>query len=324
MASDKLIVKGAREHNLKNVDITLPKEKLIVFTGLSGSGKSSLAFNTIYAEGERRYIESLSSFSRQFLKSVEKPDVDEIEGLNPAISIDQKTTSHNPRSTVGTTTEIHDHLRLLFANVGTPFCVNSHGPIKSSSIKEIQTQINNNTKDSEKVFILAPFVRDKKGTHKDVIQKLIRDGFIRVMVDGEIKNLEDGIELEQNKRHDIDIVVDRLIYKDDEDMQSRIYSAIEIGLTYSNGLIRILYPDKNNEAKLYSTKYNCSECGFMIPDLEANLFSFNKKTGACDTCSGLGINLEADPSLIVPDTNISIKAGAILYYKNLVGTQNIE
>ncbi|QGS51514.1 excinuclease ABC subunit UvrA [Spiroplasma tabanidicola] len=325
MSLDKIIVKGARENNLKNVDITIPKNKLIVFTGLSGSGKSSLAFNTIYAEGERRYIESLSSFSRQFLKSTEKPDVDDIEGLSPAISIDQKTTSHNPRSTVGTTTEIHDHLRLLYANVGTPYCINGHGPIKSQSLKEIINSIKKMTSDNEQIYILSPVVRDKKGTHKDLFSRLQREGFIRVQVNGEIKTLDEEIELEQNKRHDIDIVVDRLVYKvEDEDLQSRLYSAIEIGLTYSNGIIKINYPNKNNETKLYSTKYSCSECGFMIPNLEPNLFSFNKKVGACETCSGLGINLEADPSLIIPDTSLSIKQGGILYYKNLVGTQNLE
>lgn len=325
MANNKLIIKGAREHNLKNIDIELPKEKLIVFTGLSGSGKSSLAFNTIYAEGERRYIESLSSFSRQFLKSVEKPDVDDIEGLSPAISIDQKTTSHNPRSTVGTTTEIHDHLRLLYANVGTPYCINGHGPIQTSSIKEIIDTLKKETSDHEQFFILAPVVRDKKGTHKDLFLKLKKEGFIRALVNGKIRNLDEDIELEQNKRHNIDIVVDRLIYQeDDEDLQSRIYAAIEVGLSYSNGLIKIQYPKRNDETRLFSTKYSCSECGFIIPNLEANLFSFNKKNGACEVCSGLGVNLEADPSLIIPDDNLSIRSGGILYYKNLVDSQNIE
>lgn len=325
MDLNKIIVKGAREHNLKNVDIELPKNKLIVFTGLSGSGKSSLAFNTIYAEGERRYIESLSSFSRQFLKSVEKPDVDDIEGLSPAISIDQKTTSHNPRSTVGTNTEIHDHLRLLYANVGTPFCINNHGPITSSSLKEIMGAIKVETPENEQVYILSPVVRDKKGTFKDLFTKLKKEGFIRIQVDGEIKNLEDEIELEQNKRHNIDIVVDRLVYKvEDDDLQSRIYAAIEVGLTYSNGLIKVFYPNNETATKLYSTKYSCSECGFVIPNLEPNLFSFNKKIGACETCSGLGVNLEADPSLIMPDRSLSIRRGGVTYYKNIVDTQNIE
>ncbi|AHI52416.1 excinuclease ABC subunit UvrA [Spiroplasma culicicola] len=325
MSINKITVKGAREHNLKNVDIELPKNKLIVFTGLSGSGKSSLAFNTIYAEGERRYIESLSSFSRQFLKSVEKPDVDEIEGLSPAISIDQKTTSHNPRSTVGTTTEIHDHLRLLYANIGTPYCINGHGIIKSQSLKEIIKTIKVETQEEEQIYILAPVVRDKKGTHKDLFLRLKKEGFIRVQVNGEIQNLEDEIELEQNKRHNIDIVVDRIIYKaEDEDLQSRLYSAIEIGLTYSNGLIKIYYPKRDGFTRLYSTKYSCNICGFIIPNLEPNLFSFNKKNGACDTCAGLGVNLEADPSLLIPDPKLSIRGGGILYYKNLVDSQNIE
>ncbi|ASP27832.1 excinuclease ABC subunit A [Spiroplasma corruscae] len=322
---NKIIVKGAREHNLKNVDLEIPKEKLVVFTGLSGSGKSSLAFNTIYAEGERRYIESLSSFSRQFLKSVEKPDVDDIEGLSPAISIDQKTTSHNPRSTVGTTTEIHDHLRILYANIGTPYCINGHGPIKSSSLKEIVESVKLDSVDDDQIYILAPIVRDKKGTHKDLFIKLKKEGFLRVQVNDEIISLESEINLEQNKRHNIDIVVDRVIYKSkDDDLQSRIYSAIEVGLNYSKGLIKTFYPAKNKTSKLFSTNYSCRECGFAIPNLEPNLFSFNKKIGACYTCYGLGVNLEADPELIMPDTSLSINQGAILYYKNLVGTQNIE
>ncbi|AOG60032.1 excinuclease ABC subunit A [Spiroplasma helicoides] len=325
MSLDKIIVKGAREHNLKNIDIEVPKNKLIVFTGLSGSGKSSLAFNTIYAEGERRYVESLSSFSRQFLKSTEKPDVDDIEGLSPAISIDQKTTSHNPRSTVGTTTEIHDHLRLLYANVGTPYCINGHGKIESQSLKEIVKSMQSKTTNGEQVYVLSPVVRDKKGTHKDLFSRLQREGFIRVLVNGEVRNLDEEIELEGNKRHDIDIVVDRLVYNlEDEDMQSRLYSAIEVGLTYSNGLIKINYPKKDNLTTLYSTKYSCRECGFMIPNLEPNLFSFNKKNGACETCSGLGVNLEADLGLIAPDTNLSIRQGAIIYFKNIVDTQNLE
>ena len=325
MSLDKIIVKGAREHNLQNIDIELPKNKLIVFTGLSGSGKSSLAFNTIYAEGERRYIESLSSFSRQFIKSVEKPDVDDIEGLSPAISIDQKTTIHNPRSTVGTNTEILDYLRLLYARVGVPYCTNGHGAITSSSLKEILNAIKSQTENNEQIYVLSPVVRDKKGAFKDLFVKLKKEGFIRVQIDGEIKNLENEIELEQNKRHDIDIVVDRLIYKtNDEELQSRIYSAIEVGLTYSNGLIKISFPDTKKTTKLYSTKHTCSECGFVMPNLESNLFSFNKNIGACETCSGLGVNLEADPSLIIPDLSISIRSGGIIYFKNLVDTQNIE
>jgi excinuclease ABC subunit A len=315
MALNKIIVKGARENNLKNIDIELPKEKLIVFTGLSGSGKSSLAFNTIYAEGERRYIESLSSFSRQFLKSVEKPDVDDIEGLSPAISIDQKTTSHNPRSTVGTTTEIHDHLRILYSAIGKPFCINGHGQINSQSITEIVNQIQKNSKEGDKLFILSPNVRDKKGKHKDVFRKLSRDGFIRVLVNNELKNLDEEIELDQNKRYNIDIVVDRIVYEDSDEMRSRIFSAIETSLEYSNGLIKIAYPEKNFDSKMYSTKYNCAICGFSVPSLDTNLFSFNKKTGACETCTGLGVSLEADIDLIVPDKTISINSGAIFILK---------
>ncbi|WP_339022852.1 excinuclease ABC subunit UvrA [Spiroplasma endosymbiont of Crioceris asparagi] len=320
---DKIIVKGAKEHNLKNIDIELPKNKLIIFTGLSGSGKSSLAFNTIYAEGERRYIESLSSFSRQFLRTVDKPNVSEIDGLSPAISIDQKTTSHNPRSTVGTTTEIHDHLRLLWANIGKAYCVNGHGQINSQSIQEIYNTIKAETKEGQQIFIESPIVRDKKGTHKDLFFKLRKENFLRVEVDGNVRLLEEDIELEQNKRHNISIIVDRLIFTDNDDFNSRLYSGLEVCASYSKGLIKIKYLKENTD-KLFSTNFACKECGFYIADLEPNLFSFNKKNGACEVCTGLGINLEADMELLVPDKKLSIKQGAIIYYKNLIDTTNLE
>ncbi|ATZ19034.1 excinuclease ABC subunit A [Williamsoniiplasma somnilux] len=324
MAKDKIIIKGARENNLKNVNLEIPKEKLIVFTGLSGSGKSSLAFNTIYAEGRRRYIESLSAYARQFLGGNEKPDVDSIEGLSPSISIDQKTTSHNPRSTVGTVTEIYDYLRLLYARVGTPFCINGHGIINASSIKEIVLNIANDTDEEEQIYILAPIARQQKGTYKDKLEKLQTEGFIRVKINGEILLLNEEIELDKNKKHDIDIVVDRLIYKNNDEIRSRIYSAIEVGLKYSSGLIKTFYPQSKKEEKLFSTNYSCSVCGFTIPEMEPRLLSFNAPLGACGDCSGLGVKLEADPELIIPDKNMSINQGGIVYFKNLVGSDNLE
>lgn len=325
MEKDQIIIKGARENNLKDLDLTLPKNKLVVFTGLSGSGKSSLAFNTIYAEGRRRYIESLSAYARQFLGGNEKPDVDSIEGLSPSISIDQKTTSHNPRSTVGTVTEVYDYLRLLYARVGTPYCINGHGKIKASSIKEIVNNIEKHALEAEQIYILAPIARDKKGTFKDVLDKLKSEGFIRVQVDGHIRLLEDNIELDKNLRHNIDIVVDRIIYQKNDEIHSRIYSAIEIGLKYSNGLIKLHYPQNHEKAeRLYSTSYSCRQCGFTIPEMEPRLFSFNAPLGACEECNGLGVKLEADPNLIIPDQKLSIKQGGILYFKNFVGTDNLE
>lgn len=322
---DKIIIKGARENNLKNVSLEIPKNKLIVFTGLSGSGKSSLAFATIYAEGRRRYIESLSAYARQFLGGNEKPDVDSIEGLSPAISIDQKTTSHNPRSTVGTVTEIYDYLRLFYARVGTPFCVNGHGEINAVSIKEIINKIKDNTQENEQVYILAPVVRSKKGSHKDLLIKLLSDGFIRVIIDGEVRMLDQEIELEKNIRHDIDIVIDRLFFHDDEEIGSRMYGAIEIAVDYADKLVKIKYPETDNkEDRTFSTSYSCSVCGFNIPELEPRLFSFNAPLGACDDCDGLGVRLKSDADLIIPDPSLSIMQGGVIYFKNFLGTDNLE
>ncbi|WP_338983375.1 excinuclease ABC subunit UvrA [Spiroplasma endosymbiont of Othius punctulatus] len=322
--NNKIIVIGAKEHNLKNISVEIPKNKLVVFTGVSGSGKSSLAFNTIYAEGERRYIESLSSFSRQFLKTTEKPNVDEIEGLSPAISIDQKTTSHNPRSTVGTSTEIHDHLRLLWANIGQVFCINNHGEISSQTIQEIYNSVRANAKDGDQIFIQSPMVRDKKGTHKDLFNRLKKENFVRVVVDGEMRLLEEDIELEQNKRHNIEIIVDRLVYKKTDDLNSRLFSAIEMCASYSKGLVKIVEPKIGNKETLYSTNHSCKKCGFMIANLEPNLFSFNKKNGACEDCSGLGVNMVPDFDLLVPDKTLTINQGAIVFFKNIVGSKNID
>ncbi|ATG97643.1 excinuclease ABC subunit UvrA [Mesoplasma lactucae] len=322
---NSIIIKGARENNLKNINLEIPKDKLVVFTGLSGSGKSSLAFGTIYAEGRRRYLESLNAYARQFLGGNEKPDVDSIEGLSPAIAIDQKTTSHNPRSTVGTVTEIYDYLRLLYARIGIPYCVNGHGQIKASTVTEIVDNIIKGVKPDEQIYILSPIERQKKGTFVDLFAKLQKEGFIRVIVDGTMHTLDENIELEKNKKHDIDIVVDRLVYHDDEEMRSRIYSAIETGLKYSAGLIKISYPkDDAKPDQLYSTSYSCKECGFTIPELEPRLFSFNAPFGACESCDGLGIRMEPDEDLLIPDKQLSINQGGILYFKNMVGTDNLE
>ncbi|WP_368486769.1 excinuclease ABC subunit UvrA [Spiroplasma sp. DGKH1] len=323
MSKDKIIVKGARENNLKNINVEIPKNKLVVFTGLSGSGKSSLAFNTIYAEGRRRYIESLSSYARQFLGGNEKPDVDAIEGLSPAISIDQKTTSHNPRSTVGTVTEIYDYLRLLYARVGTPYCINGHGVIKSVTIKEIINNLKQQVKTDDKLMILSPIVRDKKGSFKDLFLRLKQESFLRVKVNDEIKSLDDEIELDKNKRQNIDIVIDRIVFRDNEDMISRIHDAIEIALKYGDSLVKIDLLDHNKEL-LFSTNYSCSICGFVIPELEPRLFSFNSPTGACYECKGLGVKLEVDEELLIPNRRLTILQGGIVYLKNIVNTTNIE
>ncbi|KKW61245.1 excinuclease ABC subunit UvrA [Mycoplasma capricolum] len=324
MSTDKIIIKGAREHNLKNIDLELPKNKLIVFTGLSGSGKSSLAFSTIYQEGRRRYIESLSAYARQFLGGNEKPDVDSIEGLSPAISIDQKTTSHNPRSTVGTVTEIYDYLRLLYARIGQPYCINNHGQIKAVSIKEIVENIKQSTSDGEQIHILSPVIRDKKGTHIDILEKLRNDGFIRVIVDDQLRMLDDQINLEKNQRHNIDIVVDRIIYHNNDEINSRIFTAVEMGLKYSNNLIKIAFPNSNKQEKLFSTSFSCKVCDFVVPELEPRLFSFNAPLGACELCNGLGVSLEPDINLILPDLKLSINQGGVVYYKNFMHTKNIE
>ena len=323
MSKDKIIVKGARENNLKNINVEIPKNKLVVFTGLSGSGKSSLAFNTIYAEGRRRYIESLSSYARQFLGGNEKPDVDAIEGLSPAISIDQKTTSHNPRSTVGTVTEIYDYLRLLYARVGTPYCINGHGVIKSVTIKEIINNLKQQVKADDKLMILSPIVRDKKGSFKDLFLRLKQESFLRVKVNDEIKSLDDEIELDKNKRQNIDIVIDRIVFRDNEDMISRIHDAIEIALKYGDSLVKIDLLDQNKEL-LFSTNYSCSICGFVIPELEPRLFSFNSPTGACYECKGLGVKLEVDEELLIPNRRLTILQGGIVYLKNIVNTTNLE
>lgn len=303
---DKIIVKGARENNLKNVDIELPKNKLIVMTGVSGSGKSSLAFDTIYAEGQRRYVESLSAYARQFLGGTEKPDVDSIEGLSPSISIDQKTTSKNPRSTVGTVTEIYDYLRLLFARIGIPYCPVHHIPISSQSVDEIVDKILEN-EIGTKLIIMAPVVHGEKGTHKDLLDDLRKDGYIRVRVNGETYDLSEEITLEKNKKDNIDVIIDRIVLK--EDIRSRLAESIEQAIKLSHGKVVIDYVGKKEV--VYSENFACPYCDFSLPELEPRMFSFNAPFCSCPDCKGLGVKLKMDPDLVVPDQEKSLNTGAI-------------
>lgn len=313
---DKIIVKGARENNLKNVDIELPKNKLIVMTGVSGSGKSSLAFDTIYAEGQRRYVESLSAYARQFLGGSEKPDVDSIEGLSPSISIDQKTTNKNPRSTVATVTEIYDYFRLLYARVGVPYCPNHHKPISSQSIEEMTNQILKLDLGT-KIRVLSPVVYGEKGTQKDLLDNLRQNGYARIVVDGEDRDLQEQIELEKNKKHNISIVIDRLIIK--EDIRSRLYEAIEIAVKEARG--KVVIDVVGGDEIVMSEKYACPDCDFSLPELEPRMFSFNAPYGACPDCNGLGVKLKIDVDLLIPDKTKSILDGAIVAY-NLDATIN--
>ena len=304
---DKIIIKGARENNLKNINLELPKNKLIVMTGLSGSGKSSLAFDTIYAEGERRYIESLSAYARQFLGGSEKPDVDSIEGLSPSISIDQKSINNNPRSTVGTVTEIYDYLRLLFARIGVPYCPYHHRPIKSQSVEEIVNKLLEYPLGT-KMVIMSPVVHGEKGTHKDLFDSLRKEGFIRVRVNGEMLDLSEDITLEKNIKDKIDIVVDRIVIK--EDVRSRLYESIELATNKADGKVVV---DIIGEGEtLFSTKYACPECNYSLPELEPRLFSFNSPYGACTECKGLGTKLKIDADLIIPNKDKSLNENCIV------------
>ncbi len=303
---DKIIVKGARENNLKNVDIELPKNKLIVMTGVSGSGKSSLAFDTIYAEGQRRYVESLSAYARQFIGLNEKPDVDSIEGLSPSISIDQKTTNKNPRSTVGTITEIYDYLRLLYARIGVPFCPTHKVPIKSQSIEEMTNKVLD-LPEGTKIEILSPIVHGEKGTHKDLFDHLRSEGYSRVRVNGELYGLEENINLEKNKKDNIDVIIDRVVISIEE--RSRIFEAIETSTKLAQG--KVLINVINGEEILMSENYACLKCNYSIPELEPRLFSFNAPYGACPECKGLGTKLKISEDLLIPDKNKSILEGAI-------------
>ena len=304
---DKIVIRGARENNLKNVDLTIPRDKMVVFTGLSGSGKSSLAFDTIYAEGQRRYVESLSAYARQFLGQMDKPDVDSIDGLSPAISIDQKTTSKNPRSTVGTVTEIYDYLRLLWARAGTPHCPKCGKEIKRQTVDQIVDRIEA-LGEGTRFIIYSPVIRGKKGEHSKVFEDARKSGFVRVRVDGIQYDLNETIPCEKNKKHTIELVVDRLVIR--EGQRRRLTDSIETACAHSGGLVVIHLPDKDEELS-FSQNYACEDCGISMPELEPRMFSFNNPAGACPSCSGLGFRLIADPDLVIPDKEKSILQGAI-------------
>ena len=304
--NDRIFIKGAREHNLKNVDVELPRNKLVVLTGLSGSGKSSLAFDTLYAEGQRRYVESLSSYARQFLGQMEKPDVDYIEGLSPAISIDQKTTSKNPRSTVGTVTEIHDYLRLLCARIGIPHCPKCGREIRQQTVDQMVDQVLA-LPERTRIQVLAPVIRGRKGEHVKVLEDLKRDGYVRVRIDGEMRELDEEIHLEKNKKHTIEAVVDRLVVR--EGMNKRLTDSLETAMKVSGGLIVLDVID--GEEMLFSQNYACPDCGISLEELTPRMFSFNNPYGACPTCSGLGTLMRMDPELILPNRDLSLNEGAL-------------
>ena len=302
--NDKIVIKGAKEHNLKNINLEIPRDKLVVITGLSGSGKSSLAFDTLYAEGQRRYVESLSSYARQFLGLMEKPDVESIEGLSPAISIDQKTTSKNPRSTVGTVTEIYDYIRLLYARIGVPYCPNCGKRIEKQTIDQIVDNIME-LEEGTRIQVLAPVVRGRKGEYTKQLEEFQKDGFIRVRIDGEIYELSDDIELDRKKKHNIDLIVDRLVIK--EDIVSRLAESVEVALKHADNLVTIdIVGDKE---KLYSCNYACPDCGFSFPELTPRMFSFNNPMGACPKCTGIGYLMKMDEDLIIPDKNKTLYDG---------------
>jgi excinuclease ABC subunit A len=305
---DQLVVAGAREHNLRDLHLEMPRNALIVITGLSGSGKSSLAFDTIYAEGQRRYVESLSAYARQFLGQMDKPDVDSIEGLSPAISIDQKTTSRNPRSTVGTVTEIYDYLRLLWARVGHPHCYNCGRPIEAQSAEQIIDHVMT-LPEGTKFMVLAPVVRGRKGEYKDLLEDLRAEGFTRVKVDGELRRLEEEIELDKKFKHDISVVVDRLVMR--PDLRKRLADSVETAVARADGILDVELVD-SDEVRTYSDRFMCLHCGTSMPELEPRMFSFNSPHGACPRCTGLGSQMEIDPELIVPDPSLSLGEGAIL------------
>ena len=311
MALTEIFVKGAREHNLKNIDVAIPREKLVVITGLSGSGKSTLAFDTIYAEGQRRYVESLSAYARQFLEQMDKPDVDFIEGLSPAISIEQKTTSKNPRSTVGTITEIYDYLRVLYARIGEPYCYQCGQKIASQSVQEIVDQLLA-LPEGTRLQLLAPLVTGRKGEHQRLLDQLKKEGFVRVRVNGEFRELEEEIRLDKKKKHTIEAVVDRLIVK--PGLKSRLTDSAELALKLSQGFLRVIGGDGSET--LFSERFSCDRCDLSLPELTPQLFSFNNPQGACPTCDGLGTKMYFDPELIVPNPTLSLREGAILPWEN--------
>lgn len=303
---EKIIIKGAREHNLKNIDLEIPRNKLVVFTGLSGSGKSSLAFDTIYAEGQRRYMESLSAYARQFLGQMDKPDVDFIEGLSPAVSIDQKSTSHNPRSTVGTVTEIYDYLRLLFARIGKPHCPYCREPISGQTVQQIVDVILQQP-EGTRLQVMAPLVRGRKGEYGALLEELRKKGYVRVRIDGEIRELEEEINLDKNKKHNLEVVIDRLVVR--EKIESRLADSLETSLDLGDGLVII--QEQGGEEMLFSSSFSCLRCGFSFEEISPRMFSFNSPYGACPQCEGLGMTMEFDPELVIPSPELSIAEGAI-------------
>jgi excinuclease ABC subunit A len=307
---DKIRIQGARTHNLANIDLELPRNQLIVFTGLSGSGKSSLAFDTIYAEGQRRYVESLSAYARQFLSMMEKPDVDHIDGLSPAISIEQKSTSHNPRSTVGTITEIYDYLRLLFARVGTPCCPDHGVPLEAQTISQMSDQILA-LPEGAKVMLMAPLVRDRKGEHAQLFDELRAQGFVRVRVDGTIYEIDTVPTLELRKKHDIEVVIDRLRIR--PDLRQRLAESLETAITISDGLALVAPMDDEDsfKEKVFSARFSCVHCDYSLQELEPRMFSFNNPTGACQSCDGLGVSQFFDPARVVSNTHLSLAGGAV-------------
>jgi excinuclease ABC subunit A len=315
---DYIIVRGAKENNLHNVSLSIPKNKLIVFSGVSGSGKSSLAFQTIYEEGRRRYIDSLSSYARQFLGNSKKPDVESIDGLSPSISIEQKTTHNNPRSTVGTVTEIYDYLRLLFSRIGKPFCPNHKIEITAQTTKKIINHIMG-YKDNSRLVFLSPVVTGEKGAHTNLLEKLKREGFVRIRLDGNIFSLDDEITMSKTKKHTIEIVVDRVIKT--EENKSRIAEAVEVSLEYGNGIIHV---EIDGKVDTFSRNHSCSYGDFDIPTIEPRLFSFNSPGGMCLDCKGLGLQLQANHKILMPNKELSINDGGIVYFKNLVTTKNLE
>ncbi|HEX7035224.1 MAG TPA: excinuclease ABC subunit UvrA, partial [Pseudomonadales bacterium] len=306
---DKISVRGARTHNLKNINLEIPRDRLVVITGLSGSGKSSLAFDTLYAEGQRRYVESLSAYARQFLSMMEKPDVDHIEGLSPAISIEQKSTSHNPRSTVGTITEIYDYLRLLFARVGEPRCPTHGEPLDAQTVSQMVDQVLA-LPEGKRIMVLAPVVTDRKGEHLHVFKELVANGFIRARIDGLVVDLETPPELDKNRKHTIEAVVDRLRVR--PDVQQRLAESFETALELADGIARVTdMDDEGAEEMIFSARFACPICGYSIPELEPRMFSFNNPAGACSDCDGLGVKQFFDPALVVADEDLSLAEGAI-------------
>jgi excinuclease ABC subunit A len=305
---EKISIRGARTHNLKNIDLDLPRNQLIVITGLSGSGKSSLAFDTLYAEGQRRYVESLSAYARQFLSMMEKPDVDHIEGLSPAISIEQKAVSHNPRSTVGTITEIYDYLRLLYARVGEPRCPTHGQPLEAQTISQMVDNILAYPVDT-KLMLLAPVVQDRKGEHLQLIDQLRRQGFVRARINGKIVELDNPPKLELRKKHTIEVIVDRIKVR--EDLRLRLAESFETAVGLSGGLVKIAYIDQKGPEAVFSSTFACTQCGYSLSELEPRLFSFNNPVGACPTCNGLGVSQYFDSTKIIHDESLSLAEGAV-------------